>query len=61
VDYAALFLQVIGVYSAIPFITTWGPNNAEPHYRRATGIALNFMFANTGGKLTFFLLFCLAS
>jgi hypothetical protein len=42
-------LQIIGVYSAAPCLSTWNANNVQPHFRRATGIAFAFVATNTGG------------
>ena len=30
-----------------PILNTWFANNSEPHYRRATSVALNLIFANS--------------
>ncbi|KAI0769506.1 MFS general substrate transporter [Irpex lacteus] len=48
-DYAALFLQIIGVYAGAPCLSTWNSNNVQPHYRRATAIAAAFASTNIGG------------
>ena len=48
-DYFALFLQIIGVYSNAPCLSTWNSNNVQPHYRRATAIAVAFTATNAGG------------
>ncbi|KAI0084412.1 MFS general substrate transporter [Irpex rosettiformis] len=48
-DYFSLFLQIIGVYSGAPCLSTWNSNNVQPHYRRATAIAVAFTATNTGG------------
>ncbi|KAI0687813.1 MFS general substrate transporter [Cytidiella melzeri] len=48
-DYFALFLQIIGVYSGAPCLSTWNSNNVQPHYRRATAIAAAFASTNIGG------------
>ncbi|KZV68747.1 MFS general substrate transporter [Peniophora sp. CONT] len=48
-DYGALFLQIIGVYTLAPCISTWNANNVQPHFRRATAIAWAFTATNTGG------------
>ncbi|EIM91401.1 MFS general substrate transporter [Stereum hirsutum FP-91666 SS1] len=48
-NYGALFLQIIGVYSIAPCLGTWQSNNAQPHYRRATAVALSFICTNLGG------------
>lgn len=51
-DYAALFLQIIGVYAGAPCLSTWNSNNVQPHYRRATAIAAAFASTNIGGAFT---------
>ncbi|EIM82651.1 MFS general substrate transporter [Stereum hirsutum FP-91666 SS1] len=51
-NYGALFLQIVGIYSAAPCLSTWLTNNAQPHYRRATAVALAFMSTNVGGILS---------
>ena len=43
--YGSLFLSVSGTYALPPVLSAWIANNSEPHYRRATSIAL--MFAST--------------
>ncbi|KAA1474439.1 MFS general substrate transporter [Dentipellis sp. KUC8613] len=48
-NYGALFLQIIGVYSIPPCLSTWQANNVQPHYRRATAVAMAFMSTNLGG------------
>ncbi|KAF5377027.1 hypothetical protein D9757_007751 [Collybiopsis confluens] len=47
--YGSLFLTVPGIYAAVPAISAWMSNNSEPHYRRATSIALGFIATNAGG------------
>ncbi|TFY81504.1 hypothetical protein EWM64_g2504 [Hericium alpestre] len=47
-DYGALFLQIIGAYSVPPALSTWQSNNLQPHYRRATAVAMGFMSSNIG-------------
>ncbi|KAH9023853.1 MFS general substrate transporter [Lactarius pseudohatsudake] len=49
VNYGALYLQIIGSYAAAPCLSTWNANNVQPHYRRATAIAIGFIATNTGG------------
>lgn len=44
--YGSLFLSVPGVYATIPMLSAWMANNSEPHYRRATSIALGFIATN---------------
>ena len=45
-SYGALYLMAIGVYGTPPILTAWMANNSEPHYRRATTLALNIIAAN---------------
>ncbi|KAF9564921.1 MFS general substrate transporter [Agrocybe pediades] len=52
VAYGALYLMVPGVYAPVPIITAWMSNNSEPHFRRATSIALGFIATNAGGILS---------
>jgi len=49
--YGALFLIVPGVSGGTPIISAWLANNSEPHYRRATNIALILIFNSAGGVL----------
>lgn len=56
-DYAALFLQIIGVYATAPCLTAWNANNVQPHYKRATSIAMCFICTNSGGEFSLSL-FC---
>ena len=32
--------MVVGVFPAIPILYAWMTNNSEPHYRRATSVAI---------------------
>jgi len=48
-DYGALYLQIVGSYAIAPCISTWNANNVQPHYRRATAVAIAFMSTNVGG------------
>jgi MFS family permease len=48
-NYGALYLQIIGSYAAVPCLSTWNANNVQPHYRRATAIAIGFIATNSGG------------
>ena len=48
-DYGALYLQIIGSYASAPCLLTWNSNNIQPHYRRATAVALSTATANIGG------------
>ncbi|KAI9451630.1 MFS general substrate transporter [Lactarius psammicola] len=51
-NYGALFLQIIGSYAASPCLLTWNANNVQPHYRRATAIAIGSTGANIGGVVS---------
>ncbi|KAF8817611.1 MFS general substrate transporter [Phlegmacium glaucopus] len=51
-SYVALYFMVPGVYASAPVLVAWIANNSEPHYRRATSVALSFMAANSGGILS---------
>ncbi|PAV17561.1 MFS general substrate transporter [Pyrrhoderma noxium] len=51
-SYGSLFLSVSGAYALAPVTSAWIANNSEPHYRRATSIALAFMATNSGGILS---------
>ena len=44
--YGALYLVVPGVYSSAPVIAAWISNNSEPHYTRATSIAVGLGATN---------------
>ena len=46
VAYGSLFLSVSGVYALAPLLAAWMANNSEPHYRRATSVALGFVATN---------------
>jgi len=50
--YGSLFLTASGVYSVPPVSSAWAANNSEPHYRRATAIALAAVSTNCGGILS---------
>ncbi|KAF5383049.1 hypothetical protein D9615_004799 [Tricholomella constricta] len=56
VKYGTLFLNITGAYCAAPALSTWGANNAAPHIRRATAIAIGFIMTNAGGILVTWLL-----
>ncbi|KAH9018670.1 MFS general substrate transporter [Lactarius pseudohatsudake] len=51
-NYGALYLQIIGSYAASPCLSTWNSNNVQPHYRRATAIAIGSTGANLGGIMS---------
>lgn len=50
--YGALYFMVPGIYAASPVGCAWVANNAEPHYRRASAIAIGFMSTSAGGILS---------
>lgn len=56
IQYASLFFSIPGTYAAAPTLATWGANNAAPHTRRATAIAISFIMTNSGGILATWLL-----
>ncbi|RDB27444.1 hypothetical protein Hypma_004085 [Hypsizygus marmoreus] len=56
VRYGSLFLSISGAYCAAPAGSTWNANNAAPHARRATAIAIGFIMTNSGGILVTWLL-----
>ncbi|EJD00760.1 MFS general substrate transporter [Fomitiporia mediterranea MF3/22] len=51
-SYGSLFLSVSGTYSLPPLLSAWMANNSEPHYRRATSVAMGFVATNAGGILS---------
>ncbi|KAG9218335.1 hypothetical protein CCMSSC00406_0007294 [Pleurotus cornucopiae] len=56
VQYGSLFLSITGTYCSAPALSTWSANNAAPHVRRATAIAIGFIMTNSGGILATWLL-----
>jgi sugar phosphate permease len=56
IQYASLFFSIPGAYVAAPTLATWSANNASPHTRRATAIAISFIMTNSGGILATWLL-----
>lgn len=56
VQYASLFFSIPGTYLAAPTLSTWSANNAAPHARRASAIAIGFVATNSGGILATWLL-----
>jgi len=42
-------LEIIGSYGSAPCLSTWLANNVQPHYRRATAVAIAFVATNIGG------------
>ena len=66
-SYGALYLMIIGLSGCGPIFFAWIANNSEPHYRRATSVALAVLGSNAvcfGFKCTIishFLFFRVAS
>ncbi|KAJ7119055.1 major facilitator superfamily domain-containing protein [Mycena epipterygia] len=56
IQYGSLFLSISGAYLIPPAISTWNANNATPHVRRATAIAIGLIMFNSGGILATWLL-----
>ncbi|KAJ3576981.1 hypothetical protein NP233_g27 [Leucocoprinus birnbaumii] len=56
VQYGSLFFSIPGTYIVAPTVSTWLANNATPHTRRATAIAIGFILTNSGGILATWLL-----
>ncbi|KAK9896849.1 MFS general substrate transporter [Cystobasidium minutum MCA 4210] len=50
--YAALFLQIFGGPGLTPALSTWMVDNVAPYYKRSTGIACAYIFAQAGGILS---------
>lgn len=48
-EYAALFLVVMGTYGAMPIIVCWYNMNLGGHHRRSIGTAWQVGFGNIGG------------
>jgi hypothetical protein len=48
-EYAALFLVVMGTYGAMPIIICWFNMNLGGHHRRSIGTAWQVGFGNIGG------------
>lgn len=46
-SYGALYLMVPGAYASAPVLSAWMANNSEPHYRRATSVAIGFIGTNS--------------
>ena len=53
-SYGALYLMVPGAYASSPVLSAWMANNSEPHYRRATSVAIGFIAANSVSFSFFF-------
>ena len=55
-----MYLMVPGVAGGTPLLAAWLANNSEPHYRRATNIAINLIFHSAvcffflGGRYSLF-------
>ncbi|KAF5337619.1 hypothetical protein D9758_014928 [Tetrapyrgos nigripes] len=56
VQYGSLFFSIPGTYALAPIISSWASNNAAPQTRRATSIAISFIFTNSGGILATWLM-----
>ena len=39
--------MVPGAYATAPVLSAWMANNSEPHYRRATSVAIGFIATNS--------------
>ena len=39
--------MVPGAYASAPVLSAWMANNSEPHYRRATSVAIGFIATNS--------------
>ena len=39
--------MVPGTYAIAPVLSAWMANNSEPHYRRATSVAIGFIATNS--------------
>ncbi|CAG7951855.1 unnamed protein product [Penicillium salamii] len=52
VRYAALVIFVTGIYSCAPCLISWVPNNSAGYCRRATAVAMGFIFTSSGGILS---------
>lgn len=53
VSYGSLYLSVTGTYAMAPILSTWIANNSEPHYRRATSVAMGFIATNAVSDVHF--------
>lgn len=52
VRYVGLFILLGGVYSNVPCLVAWIPNNTAGHSRRATAIAMTCIVNNVGGIIS---------
>ncbi|EMD32218.1 hypothetical protein CERSUDRAFT_88143 [Gelatoporia subvermispora B] len=53
-QYGALFLASMGMYSAMPIVICWFNTNLAGHHRRAVGTAWQIGFGNIGGIIATF-------
>ncbi|OCH89295.1 MFS general substrate transporter [Obba rivulosa] len=53
-EYGALFLASMGMYSAMPIVICWFNTNLAGHHRRAVGTAWQIGFGNIGGIIATF-------
>ncbi|KAF9038138.1 MFS general substrate transporter [Panaeolus papilionaceus] len=51
-SYASLFLAASGSFAMSPLASSWLTNNSDPHYRRATSIAVLNIFSSSGSILS---------
>ncbi|KAG0131183.1 major facilitator superfamily domain-containing protein [Tuber indicum] len=52
VQYFALFLAAMGMYTAMPVVVCWFNTNLGGHHRRAVGTAWQIGFGNVGGVIS---------
>lgn len=52
VEYAAVFLCVMGIAYAVVGVIAWGSNNLAGDYKRATGMGMYICFGNAGGVVS---------
>ena len=55
--YSAAIIACMGIYPAMPAVTSWAANNLAPASRRAVGLALNLSFGNCGGIMGSYMYF----
>jgi MFS family permease len=53
-EYAAIFLATMGIYSAMPVVLCWFNTNLGGHLRRSVGTAWQIGFGNIGGIIAAF-------
>jgi hypothetical protein len=56
-SYTACVIACLGIYPAMPAITSWVSNNLSPASRRAVGLALNISLGNCGGIMGSYMFF----